>query len=51
LVFAPPPTIRLGSAVHSRVGTFPAGAYDDWVDAWSQGAKRLIYIKPKPTAR
>ena len=26
---------------------FPAGAYDDQVDAWSQGAKRLLCIRPK----
>jgi predicted phage terminase large subunit-like protein len=29
---------------------FPAGAHDDQVDAWSQGAKRLIHIKPEPPA-
>ena len=29
---------------------FPAGAHDDQVDAWSQGAKRLIYVKPEPPA-
>jgi hypothetical protein len=29
----------------------PAGAHDDWVDAWSQGAKRLLTIKPKPAPR
>ena len=29
-------------------GAFPAGAHDDQVDAWSQGAKRLIYFRPKP---
>jgi len=33
-----------------ELSTFPAGAHDDWVDAWSQGAKRVIYVKPKPTA-
>jgi predicted phage terminase large subunit-like protein len=32
-----------------ELGTFPAGAFDDWVDAWSQGAKRVIYVKPKST--
>jgi predicted phage terminase large subunit-like protein len=26
---------------------FPAGAYDDQVDAWSQGAKRLLTITAK----
>src|SRR5215471_8370473 len=29
---------------------FPAGAHDDQVDAWSQGAKRLLRIKAKPPA-
>jgi predicted phage terminase large subunit-like protein len=29
-------------------GAFPAGAHDDQVDAWSQGAKRLIYVRPMP---
>jgi predicted phage terminase large subunit-like protein len=27
---------------------FPAGAHDDQVDAWSQGAKRLLLHRPKP---
>ena len=27
---------------------FPTGAHDDQVDAWSQGAKRLMHIKPQP---
>ena len=27
---------------------FPAGANDDQVDAWSQGAKRLLLIRPVP---
>jgi predicted phage terminase large subunit-like protein len=27
---------------------FPAGAHDDQVDAWSQGAKRLMYVRPQP---
>jgi len=27
---------------------FPAGANDDQVDAWSQGAKRLLHNRPKP---
>jgi predicted phage terminase large subunit-like protein len=27
---------------------FPAGAHDDQVDAWSQGAKRLLSIRAKP---
>ncbi len=27
---------------------FPAGAHDDQVDAWSQGAKRLLYSRAKP---
>jgi predicted phage terminase large subunit-like protein len=26
---------------------FPAGAHDDQVDAWSQGAKRLLFVRPK----
>jgi hypothetical protein len=29
---------------------FPAGANDDQVDAWSQGAKRLLRVKAKPPA-
>ena len=29
-----------------ELATFPAGAFDDWVDAWSQGAKRVIHIRP-----
>jgi predicted phage terminase large subunit-like protein len=27
---------------------FPVGAHDDQVDAWSQGAKRLLLHRPKP---
>ena len=27
--------------------SFPAGAYDDQVDAWSQGAKRLLTVTAK----
>jgi len=27
---------------------FPNGANDDQVDAWSQGAKRLLCVRPKP---
>ena len=30
---------------------FPAGAHDDQVDAWSQGAKRLLRVKAKPALR
>jgi predicted phage terminase large subunit-like protein len=33
-----------------ELATFPAGAFDDWVDAWSQGARRVIYVQPKKTA-
>ena len=29
---------------------FPAGAHDDQVDAWSQGAKRLLEVKSRPPA-
>ena len=32
----------------SECTAFPNGAYDDQVDAWSQGAKRLLYVRPKP---
>ena len=28
---------------------FPSGAHDDQVDAWSQGAKRLIHYRVEPT--
>ena len=28
--------------------TFPAGAHDDQVDAWSQGAKRLLHYRSSP---
>jgi phage terminase large subunit-like protein len=28
---------------------FPAGAFDDVVDAWSQGAKRLLYCRSTPS--
>ena len=28
---------------------FPAGAHDDQVDAWSQGAKRLLSVRTKPS--
>ncbi len=30
---------------------FPKGSNDDCVDSWSQGAKRLIGVKPKPPKR
>src|SRR5690242_11661465 len=30
---------------------FPAGAHDDQVDAWSQGAKRLLTVKEKPARK
>jgi predicted phage terminase large subunit-like protein len=33
----------------SECAAFPAGAHDDQVDAWSQGAKRLLTIKAKPS--
>jgi predicted phage terminase large subunit-like protein len=32
----------------AECAAFPAGAHDDQVDAWSQGAKRLLAIRPKP---
>jgi predicted phage terminase large subunit-like protein len=28
---------------------FPGGAHDDQVDAWSQGANHMLYIRPKPS--
>ena len=31
----------------AELGAFPSGAFDDWVDAWSQAAKRLMYVQPK----
>jgi len=31
-------------------GALPAGAHDDQVDAWSQGAKRLLLSRSKPAA-
>ena len=36
----------------AECAAFPAGAHDDQVDAWSQGAKRLLSskAKPRPTA-
>jgi predicted phage terminase large subunit-like protein len=30
---------------------FPTGSHDDQVDAWSQGAKRLLYHRPKLSAQ
>ena len=42
------PHPMLASWVEEFIGecaTFPAGAYDDQVDAWSQGAKRLLDSK------
>jgi len=32
----------------AECAAFPAGAHDDQVDAWSQGAKRLLLIRAKP---
>ena len=29
----------------AECAAFPAGANDDQVDAWSQGAKRLLYFR------
>jgi len=34
----------------AECAAFPKGANDDQVDAWSQGAKRLLHHRPK-TAR
>ena len=33
----------------SECAAFPAGAHDDQVDAWSQGAKRLLFVRARPT--
>ena len=44
----------LASWVEGFIGecaAFPAGANDDQVDAWSQGAKRLLKVKAKPARR
>ncbi len=35
----------------AECAAFPAGAFDDVVDAWSQGAKRLLQRKPQPPPR
>ena len=35
----------------AECAAFPAGAHDDQVDAWSQGAKRLLQCRPKPQPR
>ena len=32
----------------AECAAFPSGANDDQVDAWSQGANRLLLIRPKP---
>ncbi len=34
----------------AECSAFPAGAHDDQVDAWSQGAKRLLEVKARPPA-
>ena len=47
--YLPHPT--LAPWVEAFIGecaAFPAGTHDDQVDAWSQGAKRLLSIRPKP---
>jgi predicted phage terminase large subunit-like protein len=32
----------------TECATFPSGAHDDQVDAWSQGAKRLLHFRSEP---
>ncbi len=44
------PHPMLASWVQEFIGecaSFPAGAHDDQVDAWSQGARRLLTVKAK----
>ena len=44
------PHPMLASWVEAFIGecaAFPTGAHDDQVDAWSQGAKRLLSVRPK----
>lgn len=44
------PHPMLASWVEEFIGecaAFPTGAHDDQVDAWSQGAKRLLWVRPK----
>ena len=46
------PHPRLMPWVEGFIGecaAFPTGANDDQVDAWSQGAKRLLSIRPRST--
>ena len=46
------PHPRLFPWVQEFIGecaAFPGGAHDDQVDAWSQGAKRLLFIRPEPS--
>jgi predicted phage terminase large subunit-like protein len=31
----------------NECAAFPTGAHDDQVDAWSQGAKRLLHVRPQ----
>ena len=48
------PHPMLASWVEEFIGecaAFPAGAFDDCVDAWSQGAKRLLTAKARPVRR
>jgi predicted phage terminase large subunit-like protein len=49
--FLPHPRLYdwVGPFIH-ELATFPTGSFDDWVDAWSQGAKRLIHVRPKKPA-
>ncbi len=35
----------------AECAAFPAAAHDDQVDAWSQGAKRLLNHRPRPVER
>ena len=47
--YLPHPALK--SWVENFIGecaAFPSGAHDDQVDAWSQGAKRLLHHRPKP---
>jgi hypothetical protein len=50
LVSSPSAVGTLGGGIHRECAAFPAGAHDDQVDAWSQGAKRLLTVTtPKRT--
>ena len=47
--YVPHPMLRCWvDAFIAECAAFPTGANDDQVDAWSQGAKCLLFIRPKP---